>query len=94
MPAAALVMCGQMPAFATTDGICFGMANVPAGETLNLRAGPSARAPIRARLGNSSEPILAKDGPCGRWCRVAVYAGNWTKRGWINSRYLRRRECP
>jgi uncharacterized protein YraI len=82
------------PASATTGGVCFRMANVPSGDTLNLRARPSARAAIVARYANSSEVIIAKIGRCGRWCKVAMHDGAGTKRGWVNARYLHRSECP
>ncbi|MGL4395775.1 MAG: SH3 domain-containing protein [Hyphomicrobium sp.] len=70
------------------------MANVPPRDALNMRARPSAGSHVVARFANSSEVILASLGPCGRWCRVAASTENGTQRGWINSRYLRRRECP
>ena len=82
------------PAVATTPGVCFGMANVPPSDVLNMRTKPSARAPVVARFANSSEVILAKTGPCGRWCRVSASTQFGTKKGWINARYLRPRECP
>lgn len=92
--AAVWMLAAITPAFATTEGVCFGMANVPPSDVLNMRVRPSARAPIVARFANSSEVILAQVGSCGRWCRVAASTQYGTKRGWINARYLRRRECP
>ncbi|MBK9077916.1 MAG: SH3 domain-containing protein [Hyphomicrobium sp.] len=88
------LLLAAQPAAATTDGICFGMANVPPSDDLNMRSRPHAHAPIVARFGNSSEVILAKVGRCGRWCRVAASTQYGTKRGWINAHYLRVRECP
>lgn len=82
------------PALATTDGVCFHMANVPAGDTLNLRADPSAKARIVGRYANSSEVIIAKAGRCGRWCKVSMSDGDGTRWGWVNARYLVRRGCP
>lgn len=82
------------PVSATTSGVCFRMANVPAADSLNVRSGPSARASIVARYANSSEVIIAKIGRCGRWCKVAMHDGAGTKRGWVNARYLYRSECP
>lgn len=90
----AVVMLTVSPAAATTPGVCFGMANVPPSDRLHMRTRPNAGAPIVESFANSSEVILAKAGPCGRWCRVAAFTQYGTKRGWINARYLRRRECP
>lgn len=82
------------PASATTAGICYRMANVPSGDVLNLRAAPSPRARIVARYANSSEVIIAKAGRCGRWCKVSMHDGAGSKWGFVNARYLYRRECP
>lgn len=96
----AVILCAAIaagtaaPAFATTAGVCYGMANVPPSDALNLRASPSARAPILARFANSSEVIFGKAGPCNKWCRVSASTQHGTKWGWINARYLRTRECP
>lgn len=89
-----MMLATAAPAFATTAGICYGMANVPPSDSLNLRASPNARAPVLARFANSSEVIFGKAGPCNRWCRVSASTQHGTKWGWINARYLRTRECP
>lgn len=92
--AVAAAFASATPASATTGGICYGMANVPPSDHLNLRAQPSASAPVLAKFANSSEVIFGKAGPCKRWCRVSASTQNGTKWGWINARYLRTRECP
>jgi hypothetical protein len=91
---AAWVAASASTASATTQGICYGMSNVPPSDALNLRAQPNAGAPILARFVNSSEVIFGKAGPCRRWCRVSASTASGTKFGWINARYLRTRECP
>lgn len=92
--AAVSLLALAMPAAATTSGVCFRMANVPSGDVLNVRARPSAKARIVARYSNSSEVIIAKAGRCGRWCKVSLHDGAGSVWGWVNSRYLYRRECP
>ena len=82
-------------AFATTDGICYRQANVPAGDVLNLRASPNARARVVLASNLGDVGVIAKAGPCrSGWCRVAVFTGDGSMRGWMHQRNLRRSECP
>lgn len=88
---ALLAVC-TAPAAATTDGICYQMRDVPPGEPLNLRAGPSSKARLVLPVYSG---IIAKVGRCSSgWCNVAVSTGDGTMRGWMNRRYLRQSECP
>lgn len=82
------------PAMATTPGVCFSLRDVPAGDALNLRAAPDAKARIVASYPSGSYVIIAKAGRCAKWCRVSASDGNGTKWGWMHSRYLRKQECP
>jgi len=69
------------------------VTGVAADDALNLRAAPSAQAPILARFANGTR--LTNKG-CTlnkgqRWCRVAP-RGAAAPDGWVNGRYLR--EAP
>ena len=70
-----------------TSGRCIG---VPAGDTLNLRAGPSAHDRVVGEIGNGS--VLRNLGcrmPGGqRWCQVARPEDPGSQ-GWVAGRYLR-----
>lgn len=82
------------PAAATTSGTCFRIVGVDDDDALNLRADPNPSARIVASFTADGDPIIARDGPCGNWCRVSVSTGDGTLRGWMKSRFLKRRECP
>jgi len=61
---------------------------VPVGDKLNMRMGPSASAPIVARLKNGA---VVRNRGCrvnrgARWCRVTKITG---ETGWVNGRFLR-----
>ena len=80
--------------WATTPGTCFGIVDVGAGDSLNLRAGPHASARIIRSFDGNSAVVIAKIGPCNRWCRVGVHTGDGSFKGWMFGRYLEPRECP
>jgi hypothetical protein len=67
----------------------FEVANVPAGDMLNLRAGPDTHSQILARFTNGS--VLANRGcvmqGSQRWCQVETADGS-AIRGWVSGRYL------
>lgn len=87
-------VCGAGGAHATTSGTCFAIVGLTGGDMLNLRVRPSPDAEIVGRFDARSAGVVAKAGPCNRWCRVSVFTGNGTYKGWMHSRYLERRECP
>ncbi|MFG1480077.1 SH3 domain-containing protein [Xanthobacter sp. V4C-4] len=97
----ALVLCGLLlaaPAAAApdfADGLMGGpdtwtVSGLAPGATLNLRAAPSTRADIRARLANGTR--LANRGCVlrqgRRWCHVAP-RDTGAPDGWVSGRYLR-----
>ncbi|MGB8146136.1 MAG: SH3 domain-containing protein [Chromatiaceae bacterium] len=77
------------------DGLAGGpdfweVVGVPAGDTLNLRSGPSAHDRVVGEIGNGSvmRNLGCKMAGGQRWCRVG-----WPKdsgsQGWVAGRYLR-----
>lgn len=83
----------QMPDFA--DGLAGGpdfweVTGVPAGDTLNLRSGPSTHASVVGEIGNGSvmRNLGCKMAGGQRWCRVARPEDPGSK-GWVAGRYLR-----
>lgn len=71
------------------------VSGVPAGDTLTLRAGPSAR---DAALLQLSEGAVVRNLGCrpvdgARWCRVQL-TGDAVATGWVNGRYLREAAAP
>jgi uncharacterized protein YgiM (DUF1202 family) len=77
------------------DGLAGGpdfweVAGVTAGDTLNLRAGPSAHERVLGELGNGSilRNLGCKMADGQRWCRVARPEDTRSE-GWVAGRYLR-----
>jgi hypothetical protein len=84
---------GHNPDYA--DGLAGGpdfweVAGVSAGDTLNLRAGPSAHERVLGELGNGSvlRNLGCKMADGQRWCRVARPEDTRSE-GWVAGRYLR-----
>lgn len=85
------------PAPDFADGLMGGpdfwaVTGLKAGDTLNLRAGPSAREAVIARL---SEGTVVRNLGCRmtgkqRWCQVEAAMGT----GWLAGRYLRESAAP
>ncbi len=66
------------------------VSGLPAGDTLNLRAQPSAQAQVLARLQPGSRLVnlgCRQEGQT-RWCQVRTIGGVDVT-GWVNGRYLR-----
>lgn len=91
-----------MPALATSGPGCLYVVNVAADDVLNMRARPSASAPIVDRLVPGQHGIIHLDAACTptsiewgkRWCPVTHYSGNYTTHGWVKARYVRDSDCP
>jgi hypothetical protein len=71
------------------------VAGVPAGDVLNLRKSPSARAPVVA---TANEGAALRNAGCRivggqRWCRVETTAGGAVT-GWVAGKYLREGPGP
>ena len=66
------------------------VAGLPAGDTLNLRAGPSAQSAILARLreGTRLRNLGCEQRGQTRWCLVRT-TGSTDLTGWVSGRYLR-----
>lgn len=79
---------------ATTPGTCFWITGLAPGDSLNLRAKPSASAAVIGSFDSQSATVIAKTGPCGRWCQVSVHTGDGSFKGWMYAKYLERHECP
>ena len=92
---------GQHASRATTGGGDFAdgdaggpdfweVTGVPGGDTLNMRAGPSAREPVVGDLGNGAivRNLGCKTASGQRWCQVAM-RDEPSRRGWVAGRYLR-----
>jgi hypothetical protein len=84
---------GHQPDYA--DGLAGGpdfweVAGVAVGDTLNLRAGPSAHERVLGELGNGSilRNLGCKMADGQRWCRVARPEDTRSE-GWVAGRYLR-----
>jgi len=98
--AAASIFAG--PANATTDGVCYRVVNVEGWDVLNIRARRSANSRVVGEIPPRGHGIIAKAGDCrpydappgSRWCRISYYDGDYTARGFVKGRYLRRTECP
>lgn len=91
------------PVYATTGWGCFQVINVPSGDVLNLRAGPSANSRIVDRLAPGQHGIIVENGACRpankppskQWCPVRHIGGSpVAKKGWGRLRYLAPSECP
>jgi hypothetical protein len=77
------------------DGLAGGpdfweVTGVPAGDTLNLRSGPSTHDAVVGEIGNGSviRNLGCKMVSGQRWCRV-VRPENPSSKGWVAGRYLR-----
>lgn len=64
------------------------VAGVSAGDRLNLRAGPSAKDAVVARLANGTllRNLGCRGSGTARWCRVATPGGATS--GWVAGRFL------
>lgn len=67
------------------------VANVPANDVLNVRAGPSTKNEIIGALGNGD--LVSNLGECRKtgsqtWCEIKM-EGEMPFTGWVNARYLR-----
>lgn len=91
-----------LPAMATTGPGCLRVVNVPPGDTLNLRAGASARSAIVDRLQPHAHGIIRLEAACTpqsvpwgqRWCPVTHTDAEGTKAGYVKARYIRDQDCP
>ena len=72
----------------------FAVRNVPAGDTLNIRSGPSTDDTIVARAGNDTRlrNLGCRSQGQARWCQVETRDGNI--RGWANARFLGEGSAP
>jgi hypothetical protein len=70
------------------------VTGVGAGDTLNIRQGPSVRDRVIAEAGNGT--VLRNNGCVGaggsRWCKVSSADGSYT--GWASGRFLRESAAP
>ncbi|MFN7001954.1 MAG: SH3 domain-containing protein [Roseinatronobacter sp.] len=66
------------------------VAGLPAGDTLNIRAEPSAQSTILGRLSQGARVhnLGCQQMGSTRWCRVRT-TGGVEVTGWVNGRYLR-----
>ena len=99
--AAGIALAG--PSHAATDAGCWVVVNVPPGDSLNVRARPSASSQIVDRLIPNRHGIIAARGRCtptsvpwgSRWCPISHHSGDYpTTRGWAKARFLRGSGCP
>lgn len=97
-----LFLAGISSAFATSGPGCLIVVNVAAGDVLNVRARPSASAPVVDRLVPGQHGIIHLDAPCrpksvswgSRWCPITHYDGDKVTSGWVKARYVRDSDCP
>jgi uncharacterized membrane protein len=86
--AATLVSCNEAERAtvpAPAPEIRYGVLDVAAGDTLNMRAGPEPSAAVVATIPHDSADVVATgQPPVGGWAHVS-YRG---KQGWVNARYL------
>ncbi|MFB2532871.1 SH3 domain-containing protein [Paracoccus sp. p4-l81] len=90
------------PALATTGKGCLRVVNVAAGDALNVRAEPSARARIVDRLIPGQHGVISLDAECTptsrpwaqRWCPISHSSGDGTTHGYVKARFIRDAECP
>jgi uncharacterized protein YraI len=87
---------------ATTGWGCFKVINVPSGDVLSLRSGPSTRDAVVGQIVPGQHGIIAESGAClpankppsAQWCPVRLYDGDRVAEGWVRLRYLAPSECP
>jgi hypothetical protein len=67
----------------------FAVAGIPSGDRLNLRRGPSAGAPIVARLANGArvKNLGCRMSEGARWCRVET-TRDGRSTGWVSGKFL------
>lgn len=100
--AAVLLAAGAVSANATSGPGCLRVVNVAYDDVLNMRARPNASSRIVAGLVPGEHGIIHLDAPCSprskpwgqRWCKVTVYDGDGTRRGWVRARFVRDSDCP
>ncbi len=70
------------------------VVNVPPGDFLNMRAGPSSNQRIIARFSNGQilRNLGCRQQGNARWCQVETMNGR--VRGWVSGRYLRESGAP
>ena len=99
---AALTVMTAGPAAATSGPGCFSVINVESWDVLNVRAGPSARAPIVGTIPPHQHGIISQSGPCvpphkplpSRWCPITHFTGSGSAKGFVKRRYLAAGDCP
>ena len=99
---AVLAVAATVPAAATSGPGCFRVINVEDWDVLNVRAGPSANAPVVGTIPPRQHGIISQSGPCvpphrprpSRWCPITHYTGNGSAKGFVKRRYLAAGDCP
>ena len=87
---------------ASSGNSCLTVVNVAKGDTLNIRAQPSARASVVDELVPGAHGVLAMRGACTpksipwgqRWCPISHSDANGTTKGWVKARFVRNTSCP
>ncbi len=76
-------------AFDLDRGKLFHVVGLPAGETLNVRKGPSGNFEVIDKLSYNAQNLEQQhcDGP---WCFVRYKKGEQKTAGWVHSRYLQK----
>ena len=99
---AALTAAAAAPAAATSGPGCFHVINVEDWDVLNIRAGPSASAPVVGTIPPRQHGIISQSGPCvpphrappSRWCQITHFTGSGSAKGFVKRRYLAPSDCP
>jgi hypothetical protein len=100
--AALITTAAASPALATSGPGCLVVVNVASNDALNMRAGPSSKAPIVDVLPPRRHGIIHLDAACvplnvawgSRWCPVTHYNGDSVRKGWVKARFVRDSDCP
>ena len=99
---AVLALAGVAPAAATSGPGCYRVVNVEDWDVLNVRAGPSANAPVVGTIPPRQHGIISQTGPCvpphrpppSRWCQITHFTGSGSAKGFVKRRYLAANDCP
>ncbi len=99
---AVFAVAGAAPAAATSGPGCFRVINVEDWDVLNIRAGPSANAPVVGTIPPRHHGIISQSGPCvppnrpppSRWCQITHFTGSGSAKGFVKRRYLAPNDCP